>query len=165
MAEAPVGHREDISGDQFETTNRPSHARDCSVEGSCASSSFEVRRHKVGVGASFQVRICVDVRFDRGGRKETPPSAWRRCAVKRCKSIGARSGHKGVRLGEATNPGPLKLLHRFLARQSYPERAERQLFEMHGTVFGRSGLERRLIRVLEQASSNPAINTAKIDGQ
>ena len=36
----------------------------------------------------------------------------------RCKPVGARYGHRGVRVGEATDPGPPKRLHRSLASAS-----------------------------------------------
>ena len=38
--------------------------------------------------------------------------------VKWCKSVGARCGHRGVRVGEATNPVPPKRLHLILASVS-----------------------------------------------
>ena len=110
-AKSLVGHRKDFRGDWFEPTNRSPRA----------SASFWVRSHRDDVGASLQVRICVDVRFDRGGRQKTPRS---RCAMKWCKSVGARYRHRGVRVGEATNPGPPKWLHRSLASASQPNRFE-----------------------------------------
>ena len=56
------------------------------------------------------------VLFDRRGRQETSPREWR--AVKWCKSVAARYGHRGVRLGDASNPGPPKRLRRIVAKSS-----------------------------------------------
>ena len=68
---------------------------------------------EMAFGASRQVRIGVDVRFDRGGRQETPPSECRSYTLKRCKSVGAMTvsrdakyGLRAVRVGEASHPGP-----------------------------------------------------------
>ena len=113
--EPPVGHGEDFNRDQFERANRPSHARGCSIEGSCAS--LWVRRRRDGVGASFQNRICIDVRFDRGGRQETSSRdrrwKWTMCIMRIwCKSVRSKYGYRGVRVGEAINPGPPKWLRR-----------------------------------------------------
>ena len=70
-----------------------------------------------GSDASRHVRVCVDVEFDRRGRQETSSSEWW-WAVKWHKSGGARYGYRGVRLGEARNPGLPKRLRRILASSS-----------------------------------------------
>ena len=85
-----------------------------SIESSCAWSSIWFSCYRDGVGASRHVRVCVDVEFDRRGRQETSSSEWW-WAVKWHKSVGARYGYRGVRLGEARNPGPPKRLRRILA--------------------------------------------------
>ena len=124
-----------------------------SFEGPRASTSFW--GHRVGVGASLQVRICVNVRFDRGGRQKTQ-MARRRCAVKWCKSAGARYGHRGVRVGEATNPGPPKRLQRSLASASQSNRFEilssEDELEIPTTVPASSGA----VRAVQEARESQA---------
>ena len=96
------------------TTSRASVARGGSIEGSCAFSSFWF--HRDGVGANRQVKISVDIRVDRRGRQETPPSEWRTCTVKKCKSTcvsrDVRCGLRVVRVGEASHTGPGSRLRR-----------------------------------------------------
>ena len=62
------------------------------------------------------IRISFDVGSDRGSRQETSPrdQSWERTTskVKWCRLVTARYGHRGVRLGEARNPGPPKRLRR-----------------------------------------------------
>ena len=76
------------------------------IEGSCAS--LWARRRRDGVGASFQNRICIDVRFDRGGRQEASSRdrrwKWTMCIMRIwCKSVRSKYGYRGVRVGEVSN--------------------------------------------------------------
>ena len=100
-AEPLVDHGEDFNRDQ----SKIAHARGCSIEGSCASASFWVRRRRDGFGASIQDRICTDVQFDRGGRQGTSSRdrRWKRtmCIMRMwCKSVRAKYGYRDVRVGE-----------------------------------------------------------------
>ena len=77
--------------------------------------------------------------------------------VKWCKSVGARYGHRGVRVGEATNPGPPKPLHRILASVSRSTNRFEILFseddlEVFSTVPASSGAVRA---VQEARESQP----------
>ena len=76
---------------------------------------------RVGAGARSPVRSHAD--SHRPGKFSCPEvesfqpvvKALHSRIVRWCKSVGARYGHRGVRVGEATNPGPPKRLHRILA--------------------------------------------------
>ena len=104
----PVGHGEDFSRDQFERANRPSHARGCSIEGSCASLCFQnriwcpiwSRRQTRNVFAWPQVEVD-HVHHEDLVQVSTFPSTgagaseWARPAIQVLQSCSARDGRGG----------------------------------------------------------------------